>query len=72
MDGHGQARTNTDGMAREYAISQEPPAVDPALALDGEILVKGEDFRSRRGVGAARECVFLLAGEVCPPGDGVV
>jgi len=25
MDGHGQARTNTDGMVREYAISQDPP-----------------------------------------------
>jgi len=24
MDRHGQARTNTDGMVREYAISQDP------------------------------------------------
>jgi len=26
MDGHGQARTKTDGMAREYAISQNSPS----------------------------------------------
>jgi len=25
MDGHGQARTNTDRMVREYGISQDPP-----------------------------------------------
>jgi hypothetical protein len=29
MDGHGQARTNTDGMVKEYGISQDPPAREP-------------------------------------------
>ena len=35
MDGHGQARTNTDGMVREYAISQDPhpPAVSSEKTL---------------------------------------
>ena len=33
MDGHGQARTNTDGMVREYAISQDPPS-QPELPLE--------------------------------------
>jgi hypothetical protein len=30
MDGHGQARTNTDGMVREYATSQDPLRVSLA------------------------------------------
>jgi hypothetical protein len=30
-DGHGQARTNTDGMVREYAISQNSPALSSFL-----------------------------------------
>ena len=25
MDGHGQARTNTDGMVKEYGVLQDPP-----------------------------------------------
>ena len=30
-DGHGQARTNTDRMVREYAISQNSPALSSFL-----------------------------------------
>jgi len=33
MDGHGRARTNTDGMVREYAISQDPLPLERAPNL---------------------------------------
>jgi hypothetical protein len=34
MDGHGQARTNTDRLVREYGISQDPhPATHGAAEI---------------------------------------
>ena len=40
MDGHGQARTNTDGMVREYAISRDPPAGPPSEKM--ALIVAGD------------------------------
>ena len=57
-DGHGRARTNTDGMVREYAILQDPPSV-LELAVADEAPENDNSDADTEGVGV---CVARRAG----------